>query len=366
MAQNPNLEQRREEEIRQVSGLLKQQNALLGQSLLNLDHFLYLHKSISRLNLKDIKQVLIDKLPHILSIRWFSMFLYNKNKRQLVLSCHNHPDLEEGASFSLKDSGVMYEALTQGRYILEPDFSKSKYFKGKRNPLFTNEFFVCIPLMIENQIIGVMNLNDNEKGSFSVNDLDFVLNVMEFVSLSISNALLHEKTELLSVTDGLTALSNHQQMQLNLKSEFERSRRYTSPLSVVMMDVDHFKKVNDSYGHQTGDEILVELAAVISRVCRSNDSAARYGGEEFFLILPETPIHGAQLIAERIRNEIGGHRFHSNGNMFNVTISCGVAALDLERMNAAADLIHVADRALYRAKKGGRNRTCLGGPDDLA
>lgn len=366
MAQNQNMEQRRGEEIRQVRDLLKRQNALLGQSLITLDHFLYLHKTISRLNLKDIQEVLIDKLPHILSIRWFSLFLYNKSKRQLVLSCHNHPDLKEGITLPLKDSGVMNEALTQGRYILEPDFSKSKYFKGKRNPLFSNEFFVCLPLMIENQIIGVMNLNDNEKGSFSVNDLDFVLNVMEFVSLSISNALLYEKTELLSVTDGLTSLGNHQQMQHILKSEFERSRRYTSPLSVVMMDVDHFKKVNDTYGHQTGDEILVELAAVISRVCRSNDAAARYGGEEFFLILPETPIRGAQLIAERVRNEISGQPFHSNGDSFYVTISCGVAELDLERMNAAADLIHVADRALYRAKRGGRNRTCLGGPDDLA
>lgn len=355
-----------DQEKQVVNELLKRQNALLGQSLINLDHFLYLHKSISRLNLKDIQEALIDKLPHILSIRWFTLFLYNPAKKSLELTCHNHPDLPEELVLSLQESQVMQEALSQGRYILEPDFTKSRYFRGKRNPLFRNNFFVCIPLMIENQIIGVINLNDNEKGSFSVNDLDYVLNVMEFVSLSVSNALLYEKTQLLSVTDGLTMLNNHQQMQKILKSEFERSRRYASPLSVVMMDVDHFKEINDTHGHQAGDEILVELAGVISRICRANDSAARYGGEEFLLILPETHLQGAELIAERIRKEIAGQTFASNGDRFRVTISCGVAELDLASMKSAADLIHVVDRAMYRAKRQGRNRTCLGGPDDLA
>ena len=354
------LEKKTREETQEIMDLLKRQNQMLGQSLVNLDHFLFLNKNISKLHFDDIKKILVEKLPFILSIRHFTLFLYDSNKRTLNLSCHNHPHLDPDLSIPLEKSGVMHDSLMQRRYILEPDFTRSKYFKGKKNPLFRNDFFVCIPLMIENEIIGIINLNDSEKGTFSVEDLDFVLTVIEFISLSISNALLHKKTETLSVTDGLTLLNNHRQMQIILKSEFIRSKRYSAPLSLVMMDVDHFKKINDAYGHQSGDGILVALAAAITRVCRSNDSAARYGGEEFVLILPETPMAGANQIAERIRKEFSRHEFLENGERFKVTISCGVAELDKEHMDSPADLIQVADKALYQAKQGGRNRTVTG------
>lgn len=354
------LEKRAQEETQGVMSLLKRQNQMLGQSLVNLDHFLFLNKNISKLHFDDISKILAEKLPFILSIRYFTLFLYDRNKRILNLACHNHPHLDPGLSIPLEKSGVMHDALMQRRYILEVDFTRSKYFKGKKNPLFRNDFFVCVPLMIENEIIGVINLNDSEKGTFSVEDLDFVLTVIEFISLSISNALLHEKTEILSVTDGLTQLNNHRQMQIILKSEFIRSKRYNAPLSLVMMDVDHFKKVNDTYGHQIGDKILVALAVAITRVCRANDSAARYGGEEFLLILPETTIAGANRIAERIRKEFSRNEFLENGERFKVTVSCGVTELDKEHMISPADLIQVADKALYQAKQGGRNRTVTG------
>lgn len=359
-------ESERNEETRLVKDLLVKQNRLLGRTLIHMDHFLFLHKSISRLNLDDIRQALIDKLPDILSIKYFSLFLFDKSKRLLTLSCHNHPGWTQEVQIPMAASHVMNDAILQGRYILEPDFKKSKYFKGKSNPLFKNNFFLCLPLMIENEVLGILNLNETRKGGFSVNDLDFVLNVTEFVSLSLSNALLYRKTELLSVTDGLTSLVNHQQMQQVLKSEFERSRRYTQELSLVMMDMDHFKRVNDTYGHQVGDEVLIALGEVITSVCRSNDTGARYGGEEFCLILPQTSLENARNIAERIREQMHERVFQTDRGEFQITLSCGVAQLDLERMTQPADLVHVADRALYRAKEGGRDRTVLGGVDDLS
>ncbi len=356
-------ESERLEEMVLVKDLLTQQNRLLGKTLIQMDHFLFLHKSISRLDLDDIQKALIDKLPGILSIKYFSLFLFDKNKRVLTLSCHNHPGWTENEEIPLTESDVMHDAIQQGRYILEPDFRKSKYFKGKSNPLFKNNFFVCIPLMIENEVLGVLNLNETRKGSFSVNDLDFVLNVTEFVSMSLSNALLHRKTELLSVTDGLTLLINHQQMQQVLKSEFERSRRYRQELSVIMMDVDHFKRVNDTYGHQMGDTVLVAVGEVINSVCRANDTGARYGGEEFFLILPQTSLENTRNIAERIRQGIYERVFKAEQGEFRVTLSCGVAQLDLEKMQKPADLILLADRALYRAKEAGRDRIMVGDID---
>jgi len=344
-------------ESKLVRELLVRQNEMLGNSLLNLDRLLYLHKAISLMDFQAIRKILVEKLPFILSIRYFTIFLYDKNKKELKLTCHNHPNLTDGLSFHVNESKVMKEALTQGRYILETDFTRSKYYTGKANALFTNKFFVCVPLMIENEIIGVMNLNDNDVGAFSVGDLDFILNVAEFISLSISNALLYEKTETLSITDGLTGLNNRQKMHTALESEFARRKRYKSPLSLALIDLDHFKQVNDTYGHQMGDAVLIELASIIKRICRSNDTPSRYGGEEFVLILPETGVDGAFQIAERIRKEFSKLRFKKDGEEFGVTLSCGVAGLNDKDISSPDQLIQFADQALYLAKEKGRDRT---------
>ena len=358
-------EKLRWQESETVRNLLKRQNTLLGGSLENLDPLIYLQKSINLLSLQEICRVMVEKLPFILSVQYFTFFLFDKNRRRLSLASHNHPDLEEGYSFYQNDSPIMKEAMNSGRYIFEQDFSASRYFRGRKNPLFSCKFFVTIPLMIENEIIGVMNLNDNQRGFYNVGDLDFALNVSEFVALSISNAMLYERAEKLSVTDGLTGLVNHQQMQTLLKKEVVRCERYNSPLSVIIMDIDHFKQVNDNYGHQKGDEILLEFSTIMKKFCRSNDVAARYGGEEFFLVLPETRIKGALHIAERIREEMASKKFQSKGKGFNVTVSCGIAEFDVAHMQDAADLIKVSDLALYKAKDKGRNRTIQGTADDL-
>ncbi len=359
------LEKMKHQERAVVRNLLKKQNELLGQTLLNMDHLIFLQKSVSLLSSGEINKVLVERLPYILSIHHFTLFLYDKNTRQLSLSCHNRKDLEDNLSVPLGDSKIMGEAMTSGRYILEQDFSKSRYFEGKKNPNFQCSFFVSIPLMIENETIGCLNLNDNDKGYFNVTDLDFALNVAEFISLSISNAILYEKTERLSVTDGLTGLTNHRQMQRLLKSEFQRSQRYKSPLSMVILDIDHFKNVNDTYGHQIGDEVLRDASSILKSFCRSNDVAARYGGEEFVLILPETDVEGAVQIAERVRHAVEERKFCFNGAEFRVTISCGVSQFEEDFMKSPADLTGVADAALYQAKSQGRNRTVQGKAQDV-
>ena len=358
-------EKLKKQEANVVRSLLKKQNEMLGQSLSHLDHLIYLQKNISLMSMAAISKALADKLPYILSIRYFSLFLFDKNKKVLRLACHNHPDLKEELVLRPSDSEIMSEAITRGSYVLESDYSKSRFFHGGRNPLFEHNFFITIPLMIENEIIGVLNMNDNEKGYFNVTDLDFFLNVSEFISLLISNAQSFEKAERLSVTDGLTGLTNRQHLEALLTSEILRSRRYRSPLSLVMMDVDYFKSVNDTFGHQEGDDVLIGVAAIIKNLCRSQDVAARYGGEEFLLILPETNGSGAQIIAERVREEVESHRFNHEGKVHSVTISCGIAEIDNEKNQDVAGLIGVADAALYQAKESGRNRTILGGGNEI-
>ena len=319
-----------------------------------------LHKAISLLSLEQISSVLIDRLPSVFSIDYFTLFLYDQDKRKLNLMCHNHPEIESSFSISLSNSPIMEAAVLRGQYIREQDFSTSSYYRGADNPLFKKGYFVSIPLMIEKEVVGVLNINDVDQDSFNVGDLGFILNLSELIAMSISNAVLYEQTKKLAVTDGLTGISNRPNMEQSLLSEFGRSMRYNSPLSVVLLDVDHFKDVNDSYGHQKGDEILVTFASVLKKFCRANDTAARYGGEEFLMILPQSNAQGAFKIAERVREEIMKMSFVGNGSKFSVTTSCGVAELNRDYMKNTDQLINVADNAMYEAKNSGRNKTIIG------
>jgi len=318
-----------------------------------------LHKAISLLSLEGISAVLVDRLPSVFSIDYFTLFLYDQDKRKLNLMCHNHPEIESSFSIPLSSSPIMEAAVLRGQYIREQDFSTSSYYRGADNPLFKKGYFVSIPLMIEKEIVGLLNINDVGQDSFDVGDLDFILNLSEFIAMSISNAVLYEQANKLAVTDGLTGISNRQSVEKSLQIEFERSKRYNSPLSLILLDVDHFKDVNDTYGHQKGDEILIAFAALLKKACRANDIAARYGGEEFLMILPQSNAQGAFKIAERVREEMMKISFTGNESNFAVTVSCGVAEFnkDYESINK---LITVADRALYEAKNGGRNKTILG------
>ena len=318
------------------------------------------HKAISLLSLEEISAVLVDRLPSILSIHYFTLFIYDKDKRKLNLMCHNRPDIESSFSLSLSSSPIMEAAILSGKYILEQSFIDSKYNRKSGSKFFKEDYFATIPLKIEKEIVGVLNINDGEQVSFDVSNLDFVLKLSEFISMTVSNAILYEKTKILSVTDGLTGISNRPNMEQVLQSEFERSMRYGAPLSVVLLDVDHFKVVNDTYGHQKGDEILVAVASLLKTFCRANDIAARYGGEEFLMILPQSNAQGAFKIAERVREELMKLNFTGNGSNFSVTTSCGVAELDRDDMKNADQLISAADHALYEAKNGGRNKTIIG------
>jgi diguanylate cyclase (GGDEF)-like protein len=322
------------------------------------------HKAISLLSLEEISAVLVDRLPSILSIHFFTLFLYDKDKQKLNLMCHNRPDIESSFSLSLSSSLIMESAVLSGQYILGQRFKDSKYYRGSNNKFFKKDFFVTIPLKIEKEIVGVLNINDGEQDSFEESSLEFVLDISDFISMSVSNAILYEQTKQLAVTDGLTGISNRPNMEQALQNEFERSMRYGAPLSVVLLDVDHFKGVNDTYGHQKGDEILVAIASLLKKVCRTNDIAARYGGEEFLMILPQSNAQGAFKIAERVREEMMKMNFTGNESNFSVTTSCGVAELDRDFIKNTDQLVAIADHALYEAKNSGRNKTIIGHPEN--
>ncbi|BEH11909.1 diguanylate cyclase [Geobacter sulfurreducens subsp. ethanolicus] len=173
--------------------------------------------------------------------------------------------------------------------------------------------------------------------------------------LKRSNELLRK----LSITDPLTHLHNRRHLMEMVDKEFQRASRKGGALSLVILDIDYFKKINDTYGHQEGDKVLVALADIVHQRLRSYDIAARYGGEEFVLLLPETPLQEAQAIAERLRLEVQDHVFDGSLHGQVITISLGVATYPSPRIEGTDSLFRQADEALYRAKQNGRNRVEL-------
>ncbi|HEY6837608.1 MAG TPA: diguanylate cyclase, partial [Geobacteraceae bacterium] len=171
--------------------------------------------------------------------------------------------------------------------------------------------------------------------------------------LKQSNQLLRE----MSITDHLTRLYNRRHLMEVLDREAQRARRKMSPLAIIIMDIDHFKMVNDVYGHQNGDEVLTAVAGLIRNELRDYDIPARYGGEEFIVVLPETSLQEAFAVAERIRGDMAALTFGEALKELRITASFGVSALPAKNVNSVESLIREADKALYRAKQGGRNRT---------
>jgi diguanylate cyclase (GGDEF)-like protein len=170
--------------------------------------------------------------------------------------------------------------------------------------------------------------------------------------LKRSNELLKE----LSNTDPLTRLYNRRYLSQTLKTELSRSRRYNEPLSMVLLDIDNFKKINDKYGHQNGDIILMEIAETVRADRRCYDIAARFGGEEFLLVLPGTSLEGGVNVAEHLRENVLSLSFKPPLDDLSVTISLGVAAFPSALVDDEDSLIRAADEALYRAKQNGKNR----------
>jgi two-component system, cell cycle response regulator len=166
----------------------------------------------------------------------------------------------------------------------------------------------------------------------------------------------NKRLELLSITDGLTKLHNHRYFQDELARAFEESQRYQRPLSLAMIDIDFFKKVNDTYGHAVGDEVLKRAAALFRDSVRSTDLVARYGGEEFAVMMPETVLNDGITFAEKIRALIEGTPIDTQAGPIAATVSIGVASVPHSRINTHKELIIAADKALYRAKKSGRNQ----------
>lgn len=212
---------------------------------------------------------------------------------------------------------------------------------------------LIVPLISKGELNGIIVLGDRiNQGDFVESEIEYILNIASLAGIAIHNAMLYE----MATTDMMTKLKIHHFFQTILIEEIKRSLKYERPLSLIMSDIDHFKKFNDTYGHQAGDEVIKKVALIIKENIRLIDIGARYGGEEFAVILPKTDINEAIIVAERIRSCIEQTSFTFNGVTVGVSISMGVTQYDSSIDMDKESLIERADKALYQSKKEGRNR----------
>ena len=223
---------------------------------------------------------------------------------------------------------------------------------------------VVVPLQHDGHAIGVLKVLSSRVSAFSEEDVSTLEFTAGVLSATISNAAANEalkaktvelervntQLETLAMTDGLTGLKNHRTFQDTLSSEYSRSVRFKTPLSVILADVDDFKAFNDAFGHPAGDQVLQSVAKILCETARTTDCVARYGGEEFALILPDTNAEGAAIIAQRLVKTVASYKWPNR----TITISIGISTRH-ENVATTASMVKEADKALYLSKKRGRN-----------
>ncbi|MBQ4122474.1 sensor domain-containing diguanylate cyclase [bacterium] len=313
-------------------------------------------------DLKRLISVILDKAIETVNAEKGSLMLYDKTDNMLQvkvvygLKDKEHEDaINNGLVECQKispNTGIAGKVYSERKSIItnlggnDPRFCMMKGDKENISSL------ICVPLIAKGECIGIINITNKKNGKlFNKKDLEFVEALANQAAIAVDNAQLYE----LATKDGLTKLYIHRHFYFLLESEINRVHRYHHVLSLLMLDIDEFKNVNDTYGHLVGDMVLKEIANVIQKTIRHVDIAARYGGEEFTVIMPETSILTSLVIAERLRQKISEIEVKVDENtIIRPTVSMGIA----EYPNAAdniKDLIDCADKALYMSKQNGKN-----------
>lgn len=263
-----------------------------------------------------------------------SKFVIEKIKRDFFVQM---PYIEK---FSIRDFGheIIKETVENPEIILNTEEFKTIHI---------------LPFVSDENLLGGICFFNKEECNYP--EFKFYKTMVGEISLLLRMHYLYSETEHLSITDGLTGLYNRRLFEHNLEREFLRTKRYTSNLSLAMIDIDHFKNINDTFGHQCGDYILKEISKIVFESFRKTDMIYRYGGEELAVILTETSLDNAVIPLERLRSKIAQSQFPYNNDFINITISIGLSSYSEEIKNQS-ELVERTDKALYKAKQGGRNK----------
>jgi len=319
----------------------------------------------SALESEDLYRSIVLKTTEVMRAEKGSLLIYDDISNELSIKFIRGLNQKLIEKLRLKPgegiSGLVYET---GRPLLIKDIEQEPSFQTHQRARYKTRSFMSVPLIINHRKIGVLNVADKAGGSsFDEHDLKILQSIAIHASVALERTDFYQKSEDLrkiSITDSLTDLFNRRFFQDRLTEEIERAKRHTQSLSLIMLDIDNFKKYNDTYGHQAGDEALRMIAGIIRNSVRNIDMVARYGGEEFAVILPVTEASAAKEIAERIRSGVasGYYPDETHRSAVKLTASLGIACFPQDA-DSLFDLVGNADKALYLAKVSGKNRVSL-------
>ena len=325
----------------------------------------------ANLNLEDMYPAIFQAVSKLMRTEFFSIALVDQENALIrdVFMVDREQPVELG--FRGIDEGLFAKVIKEGKPRIYNSFDETELENtgavliGDMEEDEISQSLLIVPLKTSKGTLGVLSAQSYTPNMYNGEDLETLELLAVNVSIAIENAQLFDKVQSMAITDPLTGLSNRRKFYENASSEFDISRRYGRPLSVIMMDIDHFKNVNDTYGHAVGDQVLQGLAQLVKSNLRQVDILARYGGEEFVILMPETGIEEAMMIAERLRENAAEATLPTRAGNMVITISLGVVKLEDDCRNLE-ELLDRSDQAMYVSKRTGRNKVTSWKPEHSA
>jgi len=319
-----------------------------------------LARRINCLDIDRIADVCVESIPKLVRVRFASLYILDETNNILHLHKHNHPFLiNKIVSLNQTPTPLMVMAVRSKELILVPDIdTHKKPIIRKSQRAFAENYrtknCAIVPLICQDRIVGVLNLADKiDSDHFDSGDIALIELFSQLVGASIGNIKLFEKIQRQASTDGLTGLVNHRTFYEILEKELWRARRYGGRISLIMVDVDNLKKINDAYGHRAGDKVIQQISKRIKECIRQIDTAARYGGDEFAVILLNTSLKDAVIVAQRMVDAVASSPTIWNKEQIPLSISVGLGQYDAD--TTPEDITSRSDQALYSAKQAGKN-----------
>lgn len=317
-------------------------------------------KSLLRpMNLTSVLDQILTQVEKLFGYEICSVILPTGTDDRLYMAAHRgyDPAIANTIRIKIGEEGIIGHVAATGKPYYAPDVSVDPHYIAG-SPTVRSQF--SIPLIIDDRVIGVLDVESSELNDFPEEVQQVLEAFAALAALAIYRAQQQEELEQLALTDGLTGLANNRAFWEALHRELARARRFNQPLSLLVLEIDKFKQVNDTYGHLKGDEALRGLARILGVTCRSMDIAARFGGDEFALILPQTTKRDAAKVAQRLRERVEKYRLDGH---LQLTLSMGLAAFPEDGITPNA-LFSVADYAMYRIKEQGGDGLCYEVPVD--